>query len=455
MSGPHQARAERGPADLSEALLKNLPPQNIDAERAVLAGVLGKPALLDRLAAEVKDSDFYSPAHAAVWRAGIGLWQGGKPVDVVSVAQALTAAGELDAAGGPAYLAELTGSLVAPSSAPHHAGIVREMAKRRAMLRMAQRMAEIAYDPERDPGDFTEIAARASEAVLSDRLDTHGESPAEFLSEYMAWLEHGEDAAGVPTPFGGLNKLIGGVQPGELGILAGRPSDGKTAMALQFAEHALREGKTCGIFSLEMSRNKLLNRMFSAATEVAAGHFRHRDFGDGDWAKIYEYANTVKDWPLRIYTQRARTPSEIKAACRRWRREMGRLDLIIIDYAQLLEPDHHCPSREQEVAAISRSLKLLAEDVGTAELLLAQVNREVEKRKPARLIASDLRESGALEHDADLIMLIQPWRFKGLTGDVHPTTLTVAKGRDTGTGDIPIAYNEKTVHFETDFRRTA
>lgn len=367
MSGSSQARAERGPADLSEALLKNLPPQNLDAERAVLAGMLAKPALLDRLATELRDTDFYSPAHAAIWRAGCGLWQAGKPLDTVAVAQALTAAGDLERVGGPLYLGELSGSLVAPSSAPHHAGIVREMSKRRAMLRMAQRMAEIAYDPTRDPGDFTEIAARAGEAVLADRLDTHGECPAEFLPEYMAWLEHGEDGGGVATPFEGLTRLLlGGIMPGELAVLAARPSDGKTAMALQFAEHALAEGKTVGIFSLEMTRNKLLNRMFSAATQVSAGHFRTRDFADGDWTKIYAYANSMQDWPLRIYTQRARTPAEIKAACRRWRRELGHLDLIVIDYAQLLVGDQRSPSREREVADISRSLKIMAEEFTAA-----------------------------------------------------------------------------------------
>ena len=395
-------------------LLRNVPPHHHEAEQSVLGSVLLKPAILDRLAGELRRRDFYDPRHQSVWEAMAALGQANRPVDLVTLADALAAAGQLDKAGGAAYLAELASATISAANAFHHAAIIRGHAKRRAMSDMGRRMIEIAYDPERDPADFVAIAQTASEAVLKDRLDSHGETPDEFLEPYTTYLEQLEQSGGggVPTPFWQLNDLIRAFMPGEMVVVGARPSHGKTALALTLAEHAVGLGHPAGIFSLEMSKFQLLNRMFSSGAGVAAQRFRDGRFSDDDWARIYDLCERMKRLPLRIYDKPARKPSDIRAACRRWRQDAG-LGIVFIDYAQLIPPDGHPQNREQEIASSSRSIKLMAEDLAVPVVLLAQVNREVAKRKSPRLVESDLRESGAIEQDADIILLIQPWDRSG------------------------------------------
>ena len=433
-------------------MLRNVPPHNREAEQSVLGGVLLKPALLDKLVSELRRIDFYDPRHQLVWEAMARLWRENKPVDLVTLADALSGAGDLEKAGGAVYLAELSTSTISAANALHHVGIMRGHAKRRAMVDMGRRMIEIAYDPERDPADFVGIAQLAADAVLKDRLDAYGESPEEFLDPYTAYLEKLEESGGggVPTPFWKLNGLIRSFMPGEMIVVGARPSHGKTALALTFAEHAVGLGHPTGIFSLEMRKYQLLNRMFSSAAGVPAQRFRDGKFSDEDWSRIYDHCNRMKQMPLRIYDKPARKPSDIRATCRRWRQDGG-LDIVFIDYAQLIPPDGHHQNREQEIASISRSIKLMAEDLAVPVVLLAQVNREVAKRKSPKLVESDLRESGAIEQDADIILLIQPWD-RSDPGDVQFTKLTVAKSRNTMTGEVAVAYNRKNVRFEQDDR---
>ena len=452
MATPRNRRADPGPAQLSAMLLRNVPPHNLDAEQAVLGGVLIKPSILDKLGIELRRVDFYDPRHQMIWEAMADLWRENKPVDLITLATALTAAGQLEKAGGPAYLGELAGCILSAANTPHHAGIMRAMSKRRSMAVMGRRIIEIAYDPERDPAEFVSIAQTASDAVLKDRLDTHGETPDEFLDPYTLYLEKLEESGGggVPTPFWKLNELIRSFMPGEMVVVGARPSHGKTALALTLAEHAVGLGHPAGIFSLEMSKFQLLNRMFSSGAGVAAQRFRDGRFSDDDWARIYDLCERMKRLPLRIYDKPARKPSDIRAACRRWRQDGG-LDIVFIDYAQLIPPDGHHQNRGQEIASISRSIKLMAEDLAVPVVLLAQVNREVAKRKSPRLVESDLRESGAIEQDADIILLIQPWDRSGRE-DIQFTKLTVAKSRNSMTGDVAVAYNRKNVRFEQDDR---
>ena len=449
MTAPRQSRPVPGPATLQEAMVQNVPPQNLDAERAVLGGVLTKPRLLDSLAAELRDVDFYSPAHRAIWQAVVALWRGSKPVDLISVAAALTAAGSLEAAGGPVYLADLASGAGIASHATHHAGLVREMAKRRAMLAMAQRMMEIAYDPERDPGDFVEIAATASDQVLKDRIVTTGETPAEYLREYFAYLERLGQNEGdmVPTPYSGLNKLIKGFAPEELIILAARPGEGKTALALNIAGHAAREGYPVGVFSLEMGKFALTSRFFSTGAEVDAQSFRDGKFSEAETSRLYAMAQDFERWPLSFYDQPWCRPSDIWATCRRWKRERG-MRLALIDYLQLVTPDERLRNREQEVSGISRSLKCMAKELQIPVVLLAQVNREVEKRTVKKITKADLRESGAIEQDADIILLIQPPEAGAESAEVVKTWLTVDKSRSSRTGRIKVGFDRAFMKFE-------
>ena len=453
MSAPRKqetARAESGPATLQDALLRNLPPQNLDAEKAVLGGALVRGALLDKLAGELRDEDFYSPVHRAIWRAMVGLWRGAKPVDLVSVAAALTAVGELETVGGPVYLADLAGgAFLFDVHTLHHAGIVREMAKRRGWLDIGRRIIETAYDAALDPQMFVDYAARVVEGVLKDRVSTAGETPAEFLRDYFEYLEQlGKDGGFmVPTPYSGLNKLIKGFGQEELIVLAARPGEGKTALALNLVAHAARAGYPVGVFSLEMGKFSLTSRFFSTGAEVDAQSFRDGTFTESEMSRLYAMAQEFQNWPISFYDQPWCRPSDIWATCRRWKRER-KIRLAVIDYLQLVTPEERMRSREQEVSGISRALKCLAKELQIPVVLLAQVNREVEKRTVKRITKADLRESGAIEQDADIILLIQPPESGAENAEVVRTWLTVDKSRSSRTGRLKVGFDKAFMKFE-------
>jgi len=278
-------------------------------------------------------------------------------------------------------------------------------------------------------------------------LDTAGETPAEFLNDYFGYLEKlGETGGGaISTPWRRLNEIITGFFPGEVAIVAGRPGNGKTALALNLADHAVGNGAKVGLFSLEMGKYLLCNRLFASGANVRARGFRDGRFTDDEWNKLYAYAEYFKNLPFYIYDKPANRPTDIRTACRRWKRESG-LDLIIIDYLQLVPPEHRqFRNREQELAEISRSIKETAKELNIPIVLLAQLNRDVEKRTNKKPLMSDLRESGAIEQDADIIIFIEPWTAS--TDNVE-TNLIVAKGRNTGTGTVPIWYRKNYVRFE-------
>lgn len=426
---------------------RNLPPQDLRAEAAVLGALLKFPATADDLLPELRPEDFYSPAHRDVLDAMLTLWRAGRPVDMLAVADRLRAAGTLEQCGGPVGLAELAvAAPVGPAAARTHAGIVRAMARRRAMAELGGHLVDIAYDPAREPEEFAELAQEAVDGVLAGRVGHGGESPAEWLADYFRYLEElgtNPEQACVDTPFYGLNAVISGFFPGEVCILAGRPSNGKTALALNLACHAVGQGHMVGVFSMEMRKYLLANRIFAQTADVEMRKFRTGRFDDQDWNHMYARGETFRTEPWRIYDKPARRVSDIRAACRRWRREG--LRLAVIDYLQLVEPDGRAQNRDQEVAAISRGLKLLAEELGVAVLLLAQLNREVEKRSNKEPILADLRESGSIEQDADTVIFIKPWSDPA---DVVPVELIVAKGRNSGTGRAKMFYRRNFTRFE-------
>ena len=449
MATSAKRRPERGPADLSTMMMRNVPPHNREAEQSVLGGVLLKPALLDKLVSELRRIDFYDPRHQLVWEAMASLWRENKPVDLVTLADALSGAGNLEKAGGAVYLAELSTSTISAANALHHVGIMREMAKRRGWLDIGRRIIETAYDATLDPQVFVDYTARVVEGVLKDRVSTAGETPAEFLREYFEYLEQlGMDGGFmVPTPYSGLNNLVKGFGQEELIVLAARPGEGKTALALNIVAHAARSGYPVGVFSLEMGKFALTSRFFSTGAEVDAQSFRDGTFTDAEMSRLYAMAQDFQHWPVSFYDQPWCRPSDIWATCRRWKRERN-IRLAVIDYLQLVTPEERMRSREQEVSGISRALKCLAKELQIPVLLLAQVNREVEKRTVKRITKADLRESGAIEQDADIILLIQPPEAGAENAEVVRTWLTVDKSRSSRTGRIKVGFDRAFMKFE-------
>lgn len=430
-------------------MMRNVPPHNREAEQSVLGGVLLKPALLDKLVSELRRIDFYDPRHQLVWEAMASLWRENKPVDLVTLADALSGAGNLEKAGGAVYLAELSTSTISAANALHHVGIMREMAKRRGWLDIGRRIIETAYDATLDPQVFVDYTARVVEGVLKDRVSTAGETPAEFLREYFEYLEQlGMDGGFmVPTPYSGLNNLVKGFGQEELIVLAARPGEGKTALALNIVAHAARSGYPVGVFSLEMGKFALTSRFFSTGAEVDAQSFRDGTFTDAEMSRLYAMAQDFQHWPVSFYDQPWCRPSDIWATCRRWKRERN-IRLAVIDYLQLVTPEERMRSREQEVSGISRALKCLAKELQIPVLLLAQVNREVEKRTVKRITKADLRESGAIEQDADIILLIQPPEAGAENAEVVRTWLTVDKSRSSRTGRIKVGFDRAFMKFE-------
>jgi len=449
MATSAKRRPERGPADLSTMMLRNVPPHNREAEQSVLGGVLLKPSLLDKLVSELRRVDFYDPRHQLVWEAMARLWRENKPVDLVTLADALSGAGDLEKAGGAAYLAELSTSTISAANALHHVGIMREMAKRRGWLDIGRRIIETAYDATLDPQVFVDYAARVVEGVLKDRISTAGETPAEFLRDYFEYLEQlGKDGGFmVPTPYSGLNKLVKGFGQEELIVLAARPGEGKTALALNLVAHAARAGYPVGVFSLEMGKFALTSRFFSTGAEVDAQSFRDGNFTSAEMSRLYAMAQEFQNWPISFYDQPWCRPSDIWATCRRWKRER-KIRLAVVDYLQLVTPEERMRSREQEVSGISRALKCLAKELQIPVVLLAQVNREVEKRTVKRITKADLRESGAIEQDADIILLIQPPEAGAENAEVVRTWLTVDKSRSSRTGRLKVGFDRAFMKFE-------
>ncbi len=444
------------PLDVQGMLLGQVPPHNPDAELAVLGGVLLRGDILDRLASELRERDFYSPAHAAIWRAMLSLWQASKPIDLVSVAQALTAAGDLEAAGGPAYLAGLTGNTIAAANAIHHARTMRDAAKRRAMIAMGARMLEIAFDPTRETGEFAEIAAMATDQVLGDRVEEGNEYPEEYLYAHASYLERlaqGLDE-GVSLPWWQLQDMLGGLRPGEVYVVAARPGCGKSAYALQIAVHGAMQGQASGFVSLEMPWEQLVNRVIALREEIDLQAFRNGHFSDAQWSRIQSLYQEALSWPLYLYDKPARGVSDFRAACRRWRRKKGRLDLLVVDYAQLVRGEGRHATRDQELTAISGDIKALAKELRIPVVVLAQLNRKIEERKPAtpgglpRPLASDLRESGGLEQDADVIIMIPPWHMRERKSDIEFFDVSVVKARNARTGDVPMQFRRKLARFE-------
>ena len=423
------------------------PPNNPEAEQAVLAALFVRPAALDGVAALLAPESFHSPAHRHVFAAMLALQADARPIDLLTVAERMRAAATLEAAGGTLYLAQLAASAAVTANCVQHAKIVKDCATRRALITIGSHIIEEAFDPARPTAEAARFAPSLDAVAVGAELGNASVTPAQYLDAYLAdvtRIQQQGGLAGIATPWEGLNRLTAGLVPGEVTVLAGRSGTGKTAMALNIAEHAARRGHPVGILSLEMTRHGLTNRFMAAGALVDAQRFRNASLREQDWQKLYEYAAIFQTLPLLICDKRELRPSGLRALCRSWKREHG-LSLLVLDYLQLMRPETRDAIREREVAEISRSLKLLAVDLEIPILVLAQLNREAEKEKRPRL--GHLRESGAIEQDADIILFIIPWRNAHDAPEAVDVELDVAKGRNNAVGTVRLSYLRQFLAF--------
>lgn len=396
-------------ASAREEKLDYNPPQDLQAEQSVLGAMLLSKDAIGEVGEILSGEDFYRPAHEMIFYAIVDLDGRGEPADGVTVADELSKRGQLQRVGGHIYLHDLLASVSVAANASYYAQIVHDKAVLRRLVTAAQRITQMGFAGE---GDVANIVDRAEQAIyaVSEGKAKDGYQP---LSELMeSTLDEIESLgtsgkmAGVPTGFIELDELTNGLHPGQMIIVAARPGIGKSTLGLDFARAAsIKHGLCSAFFSLEMTKSEIVMRLLSAEAQVALNHIRKGDMNDDDWDRIARKTGQVSSAPLFVDDSPSLTIMEIRSKARRLKQRHD-LKLIIIDYLQLMSSGKRVESRQIEVSEFSRQIKLLAKELDVPVVALSQLNRGVEGRADKKPLLADLRESGSLEQDADVVILL-------------------------------------------------
>lgn len=394
----------------NDIMTDNLPPQNIEAEQAVLGAIfLNTDALADAME-YVEPDNFYRRAHQILFQAMVDLNNDGEAIDVLTVQNYLTTNNQLDDVGGVAYIAELATSVPTAANAGYYAKIVEEKSMLRRLISTATNIITQANNGDDDVPSLLDSAERQIMDV-SERRNRSGfreikDVLNETLSDIDRLSQQSEDITGLPTGYREFDKMTAGLQPDNLIILAARPAVGKTAFALNIAQNVATSTDTSiAIFSLEMSAESLVNRMLCAEGSINANHLRTGQLDEGEWQNLIVAMGALSNTSIFIDDTPGIKMAEIRAKCRRLAKEKGNLGLVVIDYLQLIEGSNK-ESRQQEVSEISRQLKKLAKELSVPILALSQLSRGVEQRQDKRPVLSDIRESGSIEQDADIVAFL-------------------------------------------------
>lgn len=427
--------------------LGHIPPQNLDAEESVLGAMMIAPGAIDAVSEILQFGDFYRESHGLIYRAAQALHEASEPVDPITLTNALEQRGQLEKIGGRTRLQELARLVPATANARHYAEIVHEAATLRGLIRTGGEIAQLGWNREGEPNQLIDQAEQLI-GELGGRDVGGGFSPVrDALNQTCQQLiEAGRNTdgiIGVPTGFRSIDHLTAGFQPGNLIILAARPSVGKSALALKIGWHACRHSDgSVGLVSLEMSRAEIVQRLLACCGHVDLHALRTGRLGREETARVFHHSVTtaITEAPLHIDDHSA-TIAEIKSRLRKLKRQHG-LSLAIIDYLQLVAPNgrNQNRTRNDEVAEVTRALKLLAVELDIPILALSQLNRKLEERAEKRPQLSDLRDSGAIEQDANLVLLMH--RLDGQT-----TEVMIAKNRNGPTGDVKLSFVKKEATF--------
>ena len=397
--------------------VKNLkmPPHSLEAEQSVLGGLILDNDAWEKISEKIVSEDFYRNEHRLIFRALHYLAENSRPMDVVTLFEFLEQEGEADEIGGLAYIADLAKNTPSASNIGAYADIVRERAVLRSLIGVANEIADAAYEPKgRKPDELLDLAESKVFKIAEER-ESKGTGPepvSVILPKALDRLEEIQESkggiTGLATGFKDFDQMTSGLQPADLVIVAGRPSMGKTTVAMNMAEYAAIHGdKPVVIFSMEMPSQSLLMRSFASIGGIDATKLRTGALDDRDWDNLSVASNIIKNnCKLFIDDSAGLSPTEVRTRARRLTREHGQLSLILIDYLQLMRVPGMSENRTQEVSEISRSLKALAKELNCPVVALSQLNRSLEQRADRRPVMSDLRESGAIEQDADLICFI-------------------------------------------------
>jgi replicative DNA helicase len=388
-----------------------VPPQNLEAERAVLAGLMIEPERWDDVAEFLSGDEFYRPAHKKIFQAILALNKRQHAADLVTVTNQLIEQGDLEVIGGPAFLAEIMEQTFSAANIMAYARIVREKAVLRKVIQTSQSFIERCFTPDfEDLNSFLDSVEQQIYQVSHERGSQNLTDASELVRASLAHIEHlyaqKLKVTGIPSGFIELDELTAGFQPGELIIIAARPSMGKTAFALNLTLNAaLKEKKKVAFFSVEMAKEQVMVRLLASCAKVRLGDLRIGQIDDKAWPRLINTAASLSETSLFIDDSAGISPFEIRAKARRMKSTHG-LDMILIDYLQLMSLKQRVENRQQEVSEISKLLKAVAKELKVPVIALAQLNRAVEGRSDRRPMLSDLRESGSIEQDADVIMML-------------------------------------------------
>ena len=411
-----QTQARRSEPTDPQLLALKVPPNSVEAEQSLLGGLLIDNTAFDRVADLVSAEDFYRDDHRRIWRHVLRLIEAGRPADVVTVGESIEASEDKDRAGGSAYLGALAQNTPSALNIRRYAELVRERSVQRRLAQVATEIAESALSPSgKDVGQLLDEAeSRIMEIGEAGNRGTQGfEGIQPVLARVFERIDHlyhqdnKSDVTGVATGFTDLDEKTAGFQPGDLIIVAGRPSMGKTALALNIAEHvAMKEGGPVAIFSMEMGATQIAMRLLGSLARVDQHKMRTGRLNDEEWEKLSAAMGKLHEAPIFIDETAALNALELRARARRMSRQYGKLGLVLVDYLQLMSASSAGENRATEISEISRSLKALAKELGVPVVALSQLNRALESRNDKRPMMSDLRESGAIEQDADVILFI-------------------------------------------------
>jgi replicative DNA helicase len=448
-----------GSPDNALAAMK-LPPHSLEAEQAVLGGLLLENGAWDRIADQVGESDFYRQDHRQLLRAITRLIAENKPADVVTVAELLQSLGELEAVGGLPYLVSLTSNTPSAANIRRYAEIVRERAVLRKLVETATTIADSAYATAgRSAAQLLDEAeAKIFEIAESGHRSNQGfqeiqpllRSAVERIDE-LYHRDNPSEVTGIPTGYADIDRMTSGLQPGDLIIVAGRPSMGKTAFSLNIAEHvALDAGLPVAVFSMEMGAQQLVMRMIGSVGRLDQHKLRIGQLKDDDWQRLTYALGKLNEAPFYIDETPALNALELRARARRLMRQCGgKLGLVVVDYLQLMSSSSQGENRATEISEISRSLKALAKELNCPVIALSQLNRSLEQRPNKRPVMSDLRESGAIEQDADVIMFIyRDEVYNPESQDKGKAEIIIGKQRNGPIGMVPLAFIGENTRFE-------
>lgn len=445
-----------GAAKDKETASLKIPPHSIEAELSVLGGLLTDNSTWEKVAERVFEDDFYRRDHRIIFHAITALDNDGKPFDVVTVAEWLDSHQQLEAAGGLSYLAALADNSAGASNITAYADIVRKRSILRQLIHATNEISQTVFNPQGRNSDqildyaeqtIFEIAEQEAKGRKSYR--SIKDLLVKALDRVDELFRLDNPITGVPTGFDDLDERTAGMQPSDLVIIAGRPSMGKTALAINVAEHAAIKGKlSVAIFSMEMPGEQLAMRMMSSLGRIDQHKIRTGKLQDDDWPRLTSAVEILKDAKLFIDDTPALTPAELRARCRRIKRESG-LDMVVVDYLQLMQVPGTTENRATEISEISRSLKAMAKELSVPVLALSQLNRSLEQRPNKRPVMSDLRESGAIEQDADVIIFIyRDEVYNEDSPDKGKAEIIIAKQRNGPIGTVNLTFLGQYTRFE-------